>query len=122
MHERIDHVMREAVRIRRHRLGRHDAHQLPVAGGRVLSLRTLPQAAGDRRRARLRRASEQRLDVAETESFEIRKVQSADRARDVSQRVRTFIAVVGGIRKLARADGVEHDYARSRHAAILGRR
>ena len=41
VHERIDHVVRESVRVRRKRLRRDDAHVLPVAGGRVLALRPL---------------------------------------------------------------------------------
>ena len=56
-----------------------DAHQLPVAGGRVLALRALQQPARDRRRARLRRAALQRLDVAEPERLEVGQVEPADR-------------------------------------------
>ena len=72
VHERVDHVVREAVRVGRERRRRDDAHQLPVARRRVLALRALEQPAGDRRRARLRRAALERLDVAEAERLEVR--------------------------------------------------
>ena len=77
VHERVDHVVREAVRVGRERLRRDDPHQLPVADRRVLALRALEQPAGDRGRARLRRAALERLDVAEAERLQVR----ADRAR-----------------------------------------
>ena len=98
---------------------RDDAHQLPVAGGRVLALRALEQAAGDRGRTRLRRAALERLDVAEPERLEVRQVEAADGARDVAERVGALVPVLGCIRQRSRAHGVEHDHARARHAAIL---
>ena len=120
VHERVDHIVREAVRIRRHRLRCHDAHQLPVAGRRVLALRPLDQATCDGRRAGLRRTTFERLDVSQAERLEIREVEAADRARDVSERVRALVTVFRRIGKLSRSNGVEHDDARPRHAAILG--
>jgi hypothetical protein len=36
MHERIDHVVRKSLRVRRQRPRRHDAHQFPVPCRRVL--------------------------------------------------------------------------------------
>ena len=104
------------VRIGRHRLRRDDAHQLPVAGRRVLALRALDEPARDRRRSRLRRAALERLDVAEPERLEIRQVEAADGAGDVAERVRSLVAVLGGVRQRARADGVQHDDARAGHA------
>ncbi len=68
VHKRVDHVVREAVRVRRKRLRRDDAHVLPVAGRRVLALRAREQTAGDGRRAGLRRAAFELLDVAEPEA------------------------------------------------------
>src|SRR5262249_46894742 len=65
--ERVDHMVREAVRIGRERLRRDDAHQLPVPERRVLALGTLDQAPGDRRRSRLRRTALELFDVAEPE-------------------------------------------------------
>ena len=120
VHERVDHVVREAVRVGRERLRGDDAHQLPVAGGRVLALRALDQPAGDRGRSRLRRATFQRLDVAEAERLHVRQVEAADGLRDVAEGVRALVAVLGGIRQGAGADRVEDDHAGSRHAAILG--
>ncbi len=120
VHERVDDVVREAVRVRRKRLRRDDAHVLPVAGRRVLSLRALEETAGDGRRARLRRAALELLDVAEAERLQARKVEPADRARDVAERVGSLIAVLVGVRQLAGTDGIKHDYASSGHRAILG--
>src|SRR5579862_4612343 len=57
VHERVDDVVGEAVRVRRERRGRDDPHVLPVARRRVLALRSLDEPAGDGGRARLRRAA-----------------------------------------------------------------
>src|SRR5258708_24523847 len=84
--ERVDHLVRKAVRIGRHRLRGQEAHQLPMPRRRVLAARSLEQTARDGGRARLGRASFERLDVAETESFECRQVEAADRAGHVSER------------------------------------
>src|SRR5207249_12115247 len=121
VHERIYNVVRKPVRIRRHRLRRHDAHQLPVTRGRVLPLRPLDQPSGNGRRTRLRRTALEGLDVPEAERFEVREIQASDGAGDVSERVRSLVAVLRGVGKLARTNGVEHDDTRPRHAAILGR-
>src|SRR5215210_9475787 len=67
VHEGIDDLEWEAVRIRWHRLRRHDAHELPVAGCRVLAARPFDQAARDRGSAGLRRTALQRLDVSKPE-------------------------------------------------------
>jgi hypothetical protein len=121
VHERVDHVVREALRIgRKRRLSDH-AHQLPVARRRVLALGTLEQASGDGRSARLRRAAFERLDVPEPERLHVRQVEAAHRSRDVAERVRALVTVCCGIRKRSRAHGVQHDHASARHAAILGR-
>ncbi len=92
-----------------------------MAGGRVLALRPLDESAGNGRRARLRGAALERLDVAETERLEAGQVQPSHRARDVAEGVGPLVAVVRRVGQLARADGVQHDYARSGHAAILSR-
>ena len=85
VHERVDHVVRKAVRVGRHRGRRDDAHQLPVAGRRVLALRPLEQPAGDRRRARLRRAALELLHVSEAERLQVRKIEATDRLGDVAE-------------------------------------
>ena len=90
-----------------------------MARRRVLAARALEQPAGDRRRAGLRRAALERLDVPEPERLESRQVEAADRARDVAERVRALVAEVGRVGQLARPDGVEDDHARAGHAAIL---
>jgi hypothetical protein len=89
--------------------------QCPV----VLALRALDEPAGDRGRARLRRASLQRLDVPEAERLEHRQVEPPDRLREVPECVRALVAVVAGIRELAGTDPVQHDHAGSGHRAIL---
>jgi hypothetical protein len=90
-----------------------------VTGRRVLAFRPLDEPAGYRGRSGLRRAAGQLLDVSEAERLEARQIESADRLRDVAERVRAFVAVVRRIGQLARPDGVQHDYACPRHAAIL---
>src|ERR671934_1470924 len=87
VHEGVDHVVREALRVRRERRRRDDAHQLPMPGRRVLALRPLEQPPGDGRSARLRRAPLERLDVAEAERLEVRQIEATDGARDVAERV-----------------------------------
>ena len=52
VHERVDHVVRETLRVGRKRGIGDDSHQLPVAGGRVLALRPLEQPSCDRGSAR----------------------------------------------------------------------
>ena len=121
VHERVDHVVRKAVRIGGHRLRGHHPHQLPVAGRRVLPLRALDQPASDRRGTGLRRTALERLDVAEPERLEVREVEAPNDASDVSERVRALVAILGGVGKRARSHGIEHDYASPRHMAILGR-
>jgi hypothetical protein len=120
--ERIDDLERKSVRVRRKGLGGDHSHQLPVACRRVLPLRAFEKPSGDRGGSRLRRTAFERLDVPEAERLEVREVEPADRLRDVSQRVRAGVAVVGRIRQLSCPDGVEDDDARPAHGAILGSR
>ena len=54
VHERVDDVVREPVRVGRERRRRDDAHVLPMAGRRVLALRAREKPAGDGRGPRLR--------------------------------------------------------------------
>ncbi len=121
VHERVDHVVREPVRVGRHRGRGDDAHQLPVPRGRVLPLRALDEAARDRRRARLGRAALERERVAEPERLERGQVEASDGAGDVADRVRPLVSVLGRVRQLPCTDGVEHDHARTRHAGSLRR-
>ena len=92
VHERVDHVVREAVRVGRHRRRRDDPHQLPVTGRRVLALGALEQPAGDRGRTRLRRAALERHHVAEAERLERGQVEASDGAGDVAERVGALIS------------------------------
>ena len=119
VHERVDHLVREPVRVGRHRLRSEDPHQLPVAGRGVLATRPLEQPPRDGRRPRLRRAAEQRLDVPEAQRLERGQVEPADRPRDVPERIRAFVAEIRCVGELAGPDRVEHNHARPGHPAIL---
>src|SRR5206468_2019808 len=99
VHERIDHVMRKALRVGRKRSRRDDAHQFPVPRGRILAFRALDEPAGDGRRSRLRWATLERLDVSEAERLEIRQVQAAHNTRDVAERVGSLVTVSGSVRQ-----------------------
>ena len=115
VHERVDDLVREAVRVRRERGRRDHAHHLPVTRRRVLALRALDEPAGDRRRAGLRRAAFERHDVSEPERLEIGQVEASDRAGHVAESVGAFVPVLRRVRQLTSADGIEHDHARPRH-------
>ena len=121
VHERVDHVVREAVGIRRQGLRRDDAHHLPVAERRVLAFRALEQATCHRRRTRHRRHALERSDVAEPERLHRGQVEAADSARDVAQGVRPLVSELCCVRQGACAHTVEHDDARARHVSILER-
>jgi hypothetical protein len=120
LRERADHVVREAVRIGRHRRLGDDGHQLPVARRRVLARRVLAQPAGDRGRVLARRAAAQRQHVAEPERLQVWQVETPDGVGDVLQRARPGVAVGRGVGQLTRADGIEHDHADAAgHGATL---
>jgi hypothetical protein len=87
VHERVEDLEGKPVRIGRKGLLGHHTHELPVAGGRVLPLRALEETAGDGRRAGLRRATLELLDVSEPERLQVRQVEAADSLGDVSERV-----------------------------------
>ena len=63
--EALDQLEGETVRVRRHGHRGDDAHQLPVAGGRVLALGALEQPARDRRSPGPWAGSPRGLDVPE---------------------------------------------------------
>ena len=112
--QRVDHVVGEAVRVGAQRHRRDDAHQLPVAGDRVLARAERVQAAMDDG-VPDRRRSLQRHDVAEPERGQDRQVEPADRFRDVSERVGARVAVVGAVGQLAGAAGVDDDHEGAGH-------
>src|SRR3954447_1820342 len=113
VHERVDDVVREPVWVGREGLRRHDTHQFPVPGRRVLALRALRQPAGHRGRARLRRAPGQLLDVAEAERLHVRQIEAADGVGDVRERVRALVSVLVCVGQRAGPHGIEDDHARS---------
>ena len=118
VHERVDDVVGKAVRVGGERRRRDDAHELPVARGRVLALRPLDETARDRRRVRLRWASLERLHVAEAERLEVRQVEAADRTGHVAERVRALVPEIAGVGQRARSDGVQDDHAGPRHSEL----
>ncbi len=120
VHERVDHVVREPVRIRRERRRRDDPHHLPVPGGRVLPFRALEQPTRDRRRSGLRWAPLERHDVPEAQRLHVRQVETADGPCDVPECVGALVPVLGGVGQLSRPDRVEDDHARAGH--LEGRR
>ena len=120
VHERIDHLVRKAVRVGRKRRRGDDPHHLPVPRRGVLPLGALDEPPGDSGSSRLRRASLERHDVPEPERLQVGQVEAADCACDVAERVRALVAVIGGVRQLPRPDGVEDDHARTGH--LWGRR
>ena len=68
-------------------------------------------------RRRCRRHALQREDVAQPQALEHRKPQAADDARQVAERVRARIPVVGGIGQRTGATGVDDHDERATHAA-----
>ena len=99
------------------RTGRGVIGNKPASGTEIIQ--ELGEAAGDRRRPRLRRAALQGLDVSEAESFHCRQVEATDGAGDVPEGVRPLVTELTRIRQFARSDSVQHDDARPSHAAIL---
>ena len=57
--------------------------------------------------------------LPEAERLERRQVETSDGAGDVAEGVRPLVTELRSVRQRARADGVQHDHARARHAAIL---
>ena len=106
--QRVDDLVREAVGIGAQRRRRDDAHELPVAGDRVLARAERVQAAVEDRVGGGRDARE-RQHGAEPERAEHRQVEPAGRLGDVAERVRAGVAVVGGVGQLPRAARVQHD-------------
>ena len=100
---------------------RDHAHQLPVAGGRVLAGAQRRQAAVDGGRLGGRDARD-RDDRAEPEALEDRQVEAARGLGEVGQRAGAGVAVGGGVGQRADAAGVEDDDRRpAAHAPPRGR-
>ena len=114
----VEDLVREAVRVRAQRARRDDAHQLPVAGDRVLARPERVQPPVDDA-VRRRRHARQRHDVAEPEALQDRQVEPAGGLGDVAERVRARVAVVGRVGQLARPAGVDDDDEGSLHGCRL---
>ena len=102
-------LRRQPVRVRGQRLGRHDAHQLPVAGRRVLARAEVMEDTV-KRGVRGPRHPANRPEVAEAQALERGQLEPADRVGDVAQRVRARVAVVRGVGLGTGAEGVDHDH------------
>jgi hypothetical protein len=88
--ERRHHVRWEAVRVGRQRRGRHDAHELPMAGGRLLAGTQRVQAPVDDGLAGRRHAEQATIEPAP--AAEDRQVQAAGVLGEVGQRVGALVA------------------------------
>ncbi len=113
-----DEVVGEPPWIGGQRLGWDDAHQLPVAGGRVLARPDRVQAAVECLGTIGRRNPRDRAQVAQAQALEHRQVQAADHLGEVHECVRAGIAVVSGVRQGTRADSVHHHHDGPPHFAI----
>jgi hypothetical protein len=114
----VDDVRRKALRVGPQRHRRDDAHQLPVAGDRVLARAERVQPAVEHPLGRRRHAGEPQ-HVAKPEALEDRHVQAAGRLGHMAERVRPGVTVVGGVREGPGAAGVDDDDERALHAPIL---
>ncbi len=122
--DELDHLGREPFRVGGQGAGRHDAHQLPVAGGGVLA-RPQRMELAVQYGARRRRDSLQRQDRAQPEASEGRQAQSPHLACQVGQGVGAAVAIRVGVGQLAYAARVEHDHecaAAHRQILSMGRR
>ena len=104
----VEDLVGEAVGVGPQRHRRDDAHQLPVAGDRVLARAERVQAAVEDGRLGGRDALE-RQDRAEPEAAQHRQVEAAGRLGDVAERVGAGVAVVGGVGQLARPARIQDD-------------
>ena len=106
--ELADQVRGKSVGERRKRALEHEAHQLPVAGHRILAGRSLAHPSERRGGRRRRRVILQRDDAGQAERGERRDVQMDVRG-EVAERVAARVAVGGGVGQFADPDAVEDD-------------
>src|SRR5450759_4076463 len=110
--ERLHHVRRKAVRVRRKRAFEDDAHHLPVAGGGVFAGAVLHEATIGRLRPR--RSEREAHDLAEPQPDQIGQLDSAA-LEHVPQGVGPGVAVGGCIRELTGPAAVEDADEHARH-------
>jgi hypothetical protein len=103
-----DDVGREPVGKRRERALEHEAHQLPVAGHRVLAGRSFRHPP-ERGRRGLDGAMPRSGVMQPRPSASSVGTRTSTRRADVAERVAALVAVRGGVRQLADPDAVEHD-------------
>ena len=119
VHERIDHIVGEAVRVGREGDRVDDPHQFPVTRRRVLPLGACQQAAGNRRGARLGAAALEGFNVAEAQGLQHWQVETTDGTSDIAERVGALVTVLGSVWQGASADCIENDHTYAGHGAIL---
>ncbi len=102
-----DHGRGKPVGKHRKRPLEHDAHQLPVAGDRVLAGRRFGHASDGRARP-IDRGAGDRRDAPQTEGAQRRDRQPHAR-RNVAERVAALVAIRRRVGQFADADAVEHD-------------
>jgi hypothetical protein len=110
--DQLDHLGREAGREGRQGATGGDAHHAPVTGGRVLARPERGEPAVEHGRLGRRDAFE-RQDRAQPEAPERGQMQAADLARQVPERVRAGVPVLGGVRQRARPTGIDDHHERS---------
>src|SRR3989442_9109658 len=103
----IDDRLRKAIRIGRKRALQNDAGHLPMASSRVFAVRLQRALAVTTAWLLNRRNSVQRTNVAETQASQMWQMKLA-RLADMTERIRTRIAPVGGIWHRADAGAVEN--------------
>jgi hypothetical protein len=111
------HRLGEAIGVCRRATRGDEAHQLVVAGRRVLARPQRVQAPVEHRRGR-RRHTEQRTDAAEPQRTEGRQIQAAEMLGEMAERVGVRVAVVVGVGQRADPAGVDHDHEGATHRRV----
>jgi hypothetical protein len=106
----LDYFGRKTARVRGKWAAQVHASNLPMTRRTVFARRGWAHASPRPRCITATFHAVERLDVAESKPLELRKIQSAASASDVSQRVASRIAVGCGIGSLADPDTIEDDY------------
>jgi hypothetical protein len=107
--EFVEDRFRKSIRVHRKRPIRDNAGKFPMSRRAVLSLGSLSHLSKATVTGCDRLNAVDRGDVPEAETLEVRKLQAADCAGRIRNRVRADIAVRGGIGKRSNAHAVQHD-------------
>lgn len=107
--EGVDHLGRKPLRIGRERAREMQPGDLPVPGGGVLAARPRQHHAEPAHRMRHRCHPRNGRGIPQAKSLQIRKIQPADRTREIPQGITAPVAVRRRIRSLPTTDSIEHD-------------